>query len=204
MRDSSPRDVADLWVARMIEQADWATSPTICFAVIRQAAQRIVDEGRRHHINLIDDLECAFENQIASLRGQPGQDYEGRVVREWRLPEGIDLVETTHASQDNHHTSYWTTDMWKRDFLRTLETQFWAYRNYAHAADKGKMKFLRELAEVWIAAATTALVRYSGEDKSSWRWTSQLLRRHAKMVDDDGLRSLEWGLLEPKDAGCQS
>jgi hypothetical protein len=68
------------------------------------------------------------------------------------------------------------------------------YRNYAHGASKRKMAFLHDFAEVWIAAATTALVRYADNDKRVWRNTANMLRRHADMVELDGLRALPWGL----------
>jgi hypothetical protein len=94
---------------------------------------------------------------------------------------------------EQRYAYYWTTNMWRSDFRQTLESQFWTYKDYAHAAGNSKMAFLCELAEVWIAAATSALVRYADNDPRTLRATAKMLRRHADMVEAEGLRALPWG-----------
>ena len=109
------------------------------------------------------------------------------------LPNGIMWSQISAEQFEQRYAYYWTTNMWRSDFRQALESQFWTYKDYAHSAGNSKMAFLRELAEVWIAAATSALVRYADNDQRTWRATAKMLRKHADMVEADGLRALPWG-----------
>jgi hypothetical protein len=195
MRDATPEDTAAFFVERLLERADWTSKKAIYFALIRTATKHAVKESSESVEDPVSEVRTLLEGLLESLPKKDGDQRCEQPEQAWMTPEFVTLLQQNPELVSARYTFYWKSTLWKTDFLRTLETQFWAYRHYAHGAGLGKMEFLRDLAEVWITAATTALVRYSGDDASSWRWTSQLLRRHAKLVDDDGLRSLPWGLL---------
>lgn len=199
MRDASPEDMAAFFIAKLLDQATWAHNKDIYLALIRIAAQRLIEECACTVNDPVSELRSLLED-ISNTLPKPGESPQVTSSNEtWMIPTFVRLLKEHPDLVSERQTFYWNTIHWKKDFLEALETQFWAYRHYAPSADTGKMKFLREFAEVWIAAATTALVRYSREDRSSWRWASQLLRRHARLVDDDGLRSLPWGVLKQMD-----
>jgi hypothetical protein len=196
MRDGSMEDMANFWIGHVMEKSDWAPESEIYLAIIRQAAHKYVEASQCPYYGpaavaklaeLLDDIlatlpEAADDNQPKS-----------EATRTWLVPFAINVLRHDPQSFEQRYAYYWTTNMWKSDFLASLEDEFWVYRNYAHSAGKGKMAFLRDFAEVWIAAATTALVRYADHDKRVWRNTADMLRRHADMVEADGLRALPWG-----------
>lgn len=190
MRDASPEDIAAFFVSRLLERADWSSKKAIHFALIRTAAQNVVTECAGTVVDPVSEVRTLLQDILDNLPQTDGDQRCEKPEQAWMVPDFVTLLQNNPELVSARYTFYWKSTLWKTDFLRTLETQFWAYRHYAHGAGLGKMEFLRDLAEVWITAATTALVRYSGDDASSWRWTSQLLRRHAKLVDDDGLSSL--------------
>jgi hypothetical protein len=195
MRDGSMEDMASFWIGRVMEKSDWTTSSEIYLALIRHAAQKYLEANTCPHFGptAVAELEKQLTEILAKLpkpeAGQPVYDTTDR----WMTPLALGLSHRNPEQFEQRYAYYWTTNMWRRDFLTALENQFWVYRDYAHGAGKGKMAFLRELAEVWIAAATTALVRYADNDKRTWRNTAKMLRQHADMVEADGLRALPWG-----------
>jgi hypothetical protein len=195
MRDASIEDMAAFWVARLMEKADWTMNSEIYLAVIRHAATRYVQEVQQPHNQRehIAKLESEFKRLLAALPQSHEERSAPAVFDSWMVPAGVCLSQINPEMYKRRYANYWSTDVWKSDFLAALESQFWSYRDYAHGAEKGKMAFLRSLAEVWIAAATKALVRYAEDDKQTWRATAKMLRRQADMVEADGLRSLPWG-----------
>jgi hypothetical protein len=203
MRDASIEDMAAFWVARYMEDSNWTSNRQVQLALIREAAKRYVSDNRNSHMwrDIAADL-AALLNQIGTSLPQSPDDAAPRAKGDdWIMPSGVFLAQENPEVFNRRYADYWNTNDWKCDFRSALESQFWAYRDYAHGAGMGKMAFLRSFAEVWIAAATTALVKYADVDKRAWRATSAMLRRHASMVEANGLRALPWGPWgNPKDA----
>jgi hypothetical protein len=195
MRDASIEDMAAFWVARLMEKADWVQGSTVYLALIRHAATKYFLENQHSHMwpAKAADLKILLEEILASVPETTADYPNGSGKDEWTVPGKIVFTALRPDLAKERYAYYWTTSMWKSDFIDSLEGQFWVYRDYAHGAGKGKMAFLRELAEVWVAAATTALVRYAENDKRTWRATAKMLRQHADMVEADGLRALPWG-----------
>jgi hypothetical protein len=195
MRDGSTEDMVAFWVARVVENSDWFPNNAIYLALIRHAAERYLEANTGAHSGArpVAELENLLDEILSILPKSPVTQPERDAVAEWMVPSAIMLSQINPKLFEQRYAYYWNTGLWKSDFLAALETQFWAYRDYAHAAGKGKMAFLRDLAEVWIAAATTALVRYADNDKRTWRAVAKMLRHHADMVEVDGLRALPWG-----------
>jgi hypothetical protein len=195
MRDASMEDMAAFWIARAIERAEWASSDQIYRALIRIASQKYLESNNRPYFGpaAVAELEKLLNEILDSLPKSVDAETWPAAADSWTVPTGIFWSKLNAERFEQRYAYYWSTDMWKGDFLTALESQFWTYRDYAHSAGKGKMTFLRELAEVWIAAATTALVRYADDDRRSWRATTKMLRCHADMVEADGLRGLPWG-----------
>jgi hypothetical protein len=195
MRDGSMEDMANFWIGHIMEKSDWAPASNVYLAIIRQAADRYVEANRCAYFGpaAVTKLDDLLNEILAALPEIPEEHLKMDGISAWFPPVAINLMQRRPEAAEKQYAYYWTTDMWKRDFLTALESQFWVYRNYAHGAGKGKMAFLRDLAEVWIAAATTALVRYADNDNRVWRNTAKLLRRIADMVETDGLRALSWG-----------
>jgi hypothetical protein len=195
MRDGSIKDMADLWVARIIENTNWAPSSAIHLAIIRHSAEKYLTENMypQSYGGSAAELEALLHEILSALPKSDSEEEAAAVHESWFPPSAIAWSQIKPELMQQRYAYYWTTDMWKGDFLTALESQFWTYRDYAHGAKQGKMAFLRQLAEVWIAAATTALVRYADNDKRTWRATAKMLRRHADMVEADGLRALPWG-----------
>jgi hypothetical protein len=195
MRDASTPDMVEFWIARVVENADWTPKSEIYLALIRHAAQKYLEANTCLHFGpmAVAELEKQLNEILATLPKAPADQPEFDIVDTWGAPLALGLSHRNPELFEQRYAYYWTTNMWRSDFLSSLENQFWMYRDYAHGAGKGKMVFLRELAEVWIVAAATALVRYADNDKRVWRNTAKLLRRVADMVETDGLRALPWG-----------
>jgi hypothetical protein len=195
MRDASFEDMTAMWIARVVERADWTATNEVYLALIRHAAAKYVEKNSNADIGqqAFAELDKLLAEIQAGLPKSPNAEQWLPEGESWMLPNGIMWSQLSPEKFEQRYAYYWTTDLWKSDFRTALESQFWAYRDYAHGAGKGKMAFLRELAEVWIAAATTALVRYADNDKRTWQTTAKLLRRHADKVEADGLRALPWG-----------
>jgi hypothetical protein len=195
MRDASVQDMARLHITRMMEKADWAPNNELLLAIIANATAQYVEINQRSPASrhaaerLKGDLNTLLECVDESLEGKAASAK----FHDWMVPVIVAMSQANPEVTKQRYAYYWTTDHWKGDFLWALENQFWVYKDYAHGAGKGKMAFLRELAEVWIAAATTALVRYGEDEKRGWRKTANMLRRHADMIEADGLRALPWG-----------
>jgi hypothetical protein len=196
MRDASINDMTRLWVGRVVETADWAPSDEVLLALIGHASLRYMENHFQSPMRreAFAKLESELLGMLACLPKSQEHPPEPADFQSWMIPTGAYVSEHNPEEFRQRYAYYWSTNEWKSDFLAALETQFWAYRDYAHSAKKGKMAFLRELAEVWIAAATTALVRYSDNDKRTWRAVAKMLRSHADMVEVDGLRALPWGI----------
>jgi hypothetical protein len=196
MRDASINDMTRLWIGRVLEAADWAPDDEVFLALIGHASLRYME----NHFHTPDrreafaKLESELKAMLACLPKSEEHPEKPADFQSWMIPTGVYWSEHYPEKFSERYAYYWTTNEWRRDFLSTLENQFWAYRDYAHGAKKGKMAFLRELAEVWIAAATTALVRYADNDKRTWSAVAKMLRHHADMVEVDGLRALPWGI----------
>ena len=195
VRDASVSDMARLHIARMMENADWASCNDVLLAIIENAALHHTENNLQSPMRweefakLKGTLETMLQCTPKSIESQSAPaDFA-----DWMMPGGVYASQMNAESFQRKYAYYWTTDQWKRDFLTALEQQFWTYKDYAHGAGKGKMALLRELAEVWVAAATTALVRYGENEKRGWRKTADMLRRHADMIEADGLRALPWG-----------
>jgi hypothetical protein len=195
MRDGSMEDMANFWIGRVMEKSDWAPANEIYLAIIRQAAHKYVEANPCPYFGppAVSKLEELLSEILTALPEASEDHPKSATTTGWLTPFAINLLRHNPESFEQRYAYYWTTNMWKSDFLTSLEDEFWVYRNYAHGADKGKMAFLRDFAEVWIAAATTALVRYADNDKRVWRNTADMLRRHVDMVEADGLRALPWG-----------
>jgi hypothetical protein len=195
MRDGSMKDMAELWVARVVESGSWSNSRYIHLAIIRHSAEKYLTDSKYPYSIEQSAAELgALLNEL--LRTLPKAGDEPREVpasEAWLPPSTIIWSRLKPQLMQERYAYCWTTDMWKADFLSSLETQFWAYRDYAHGAEQGKMEFFRQFAEVWIAAATTALVRYADNDTRTWSTTAKMLRSHADMIEADGLRTLPWG-----------
>lgn len=195
MRDASAIDMAKFHIARLLEQANWAPTNDILLSIIANATLHHIENNlgsprrREEYANLRLELEALLKCTPKLEEGQS----EPADFADWMMPSGVYASQLNPEAFQRNYAYYWSTDQWKRDFLSALEQQFWTYKDYAHGAGKGKMAFLRELAEVWIAAATTALVRYGEDEKRGWRKTADMLRRHADMIEADGLRALPWG-----------
>jgi hypothetical protein len=196
MRDGSMEDMANFWIGHVMEKSDWAPASEIYLAIIRQAAHKYVEANPCPYYGppAVAKLEELLNEILAALPESSDDQLKSETKPGWLAPFAINLLRHSPESFEQRYAYYWTTNMWKSDFLTSLEDEFWVYRNYAHGASKRKMAFLRDFAEVWIAAATTALVRYADNDKRVWRNTANMLRRHADMVEADGLRALPWGL----------
>jgi hypothetical protein len=195
MRDASFEDMTAMWIARVVEKAEWTPTNEVYLALIRQAAAKYIEKNSDTDFGQpgLAELDTLLTEIQSSLPKTPDAKKWPTHSNSWMIPSGIIWSQLSPDRFEQRYAYYWTTDLWKSDFRTALETQFWAYRDYAHSAGKGKMAFLRELAEVWIAAATTALVRYADNDKRTWQTTAKLLRRHADRVEADGLRALPWG-----------
>ena len=195
MRDASFEDMTAMWIARVVERADWTPSNEVYLALIRHAAAKYVEENSNTDFGpkAFVELDKLLNDIQASLPKSPDAEQWLTEGDSWAVPRGIFWSKLSPEQFEQRYAYYWTTDMWRHDFLTALEDQFWTYKDYAHSAGEGKMAFLRKLAEVWITAATTALVLYADDDKRTWQNTAKLLRRHADMVEADGLRALPWG-----------
>jgi hypothetical protein len=195
MRDASFEDMTAMWIARVIERADWTPTNEIYLALIRHAAAKYIEKNsnRDFGAKAFAELDKLLNEVQVSLPKSPAAEQWPSESESWMLPNGIMWSQISSEQFEQRYAYYWTTNMWRSDFRQTLESQFWTYKDYAHAAGNSKMAFLRELAEVWIAAATSALVRYADNDPRTWRATAKMLRRHADMVEADGLRALPWG-----------
>jgi hypothetical protein len=196
MRDGSMEDMANFWIGHVMEKSDWAPESEIYLAIIRQAAHKYVEANQCPYYGpaAVAKLAKLMDDILATLPEAADDDQiKSEATRSWLVPFAIQVLRHNPEAFEQRYAYYWTTNMWKSNFLASLEDEFWVYRNYAHGAGKGKMAFLRDFAEVWIAAATTALVRYADHDKRVWRNTADMLRRHADMVETDGLRALPWG-----------
>jgi hypothetical protein len=195
MRDGSMEDMANFWIGRVMEKSDWAPANEVYLAIIRMAAKNYVDANPCPQFGppAVTKLDALLNKILAALPEARADQQEPVTTTGWITPFAIMLSRHSPQSFEQRFAYYWTTNMWKSDFLTSLEDEFWVYRNYAHAAGKGKMAFLRELAEVWIVAAATALVRYADSDPRTWRNAAKLLRSVADMVEADGLRALPWG-----------
>jgi hypothetical protein len=195
MRDGSTEDMTGFWIARVLENSDWTTSSETCLALIRHAAQKYLKRNTCPHFGpqAVAKLDALLSEIHSSLPKSPTEQSQPDITESWMVPTSVNWSKINPDLFKQRYAYYWTTNMWRSDFLATLESQFWVYRDYAHGAGKGKMAFLRELAEVWIVAAATALVLYADNDKRVWLNTAKLLRRVADMVEADGLRALPWG-----------
>jgi hypothetical protein len=195
MRDASSEDMTAMWIARVVERADWTPTNEIYLALIRHGAAKYIEKNSKSDFALPEFVQLdALLTEIQSSLPKSSDEKERPTQSEsWMLPNGIMWSQLSPEKFEQRYAYYWTTNMWRSDFRQTLESQFWTYKDYAHAAGNSKMAFLRELAEVWIAAATSALVRYADNDPRTWRATAKMLRRHADMVEADGLRALPWG-----------
>jgi hypothetical protein len=195
MRDASFEDMTAMWIARVVESSDWAPTNEIYLALIRHAAAKYVEKNSNTDFGAMAFAE--LDKLLAEIQaGLPQSQNTEQWLPEgesWMLPNGIMWSQLSPEQFEQRYAYYWTTNMWRSDFRQTLESQFWTYKDYAYSAGNSKMAFLRELAEVWIAAATSALVRYADDDQRTWRATAKMLRRHADMVEADGLRALPWG-----------
>lgn len=205
MRDASLEDMAAFWIARLMENTEWINGQPAYLAMIRHAATKYFVDYQ--HTHLWRDYAVELQQLLSEILECLPKSTEDQPTRakpdSWMVPRGVFIAEQNPEMFKQQFAYYWNTNHWKSDFLGALETQFWSYRDYAHGAVKGKMPFLKQLAEVWIAAATTALVRYADDNKRSWRATASILRRHADMVEADGLRALPWGIwghLQPEKA----
>jgi hypothetical protein len=195
MRDASMNDMTRFWIGRMVEATDWGPDDEVFLALIQHASLSYIE----NHLQSPDrreafaKLERELLGVLTCLPKSPEDPPEPVPFKSWMIPTGVYVSEHAPEGFKERYAYYWSTNEWKRDFVSALETQFWVYRDYAHGAGKGKMTFLRELAEVWIAAATTALVRYADDNERTWRSVARMLRHHADMVEVDGLRALPWG-----------
>jgi hypothetical protein len=195
MRDASFEDMTAMWIARVVERADWTPTNEVYLALIRHAASKYIEKNSNTDFGAMAfaELDKLLNDIQAGLPKSPDGEQWLLEGESWMLPNGIMWSQLSPEKFEQRYAYYWTTNMWRSDFRQTLESQFWTYKDYAHAAGNSKMAFLRELAEVWIAAATSALVRYADNDPRTWRATAKMLRRHADMVEADGLRALPWG-----------
>jgi hypothetical protein len=195
MRDASFEDMTAMWIARVVERADWTPTNEIYIALIRHATAKYVEKNTNTDFGpqAFAELDRLLNEIQAGLPKSPNAEQWLSEGESWVLPNGIMWSQLSPEQFEQRYVYYWTTNMWRSDFRQTLESQFWTYKDYAHSAGNSKMAFLRELAEVWIAAATSALVRYADNDKRTWRATAKMLRKHADMVEADGLRALPWG-----------
>jgi hypothetical protein len=195
MRDASFEDMTAMWIARVVERADWTPTNEVYLALIRHAAAKYIETNSNRDFGAMAfaELDKLLNDIQAGLPKSQTADQWLPEGESWMLPNGIMWSQISSEQFEQRYAYHWTTNMSRSDFRQTLESQFWAYKDYAHAADNSKMAFLRELAEVWIAAATSALVRYADNDQRTWRATAKMLRRNADMVEADGLRALPWG-----------
>ena len=97
---------------------------------------------------------------------------------------------------DSSDPRVWTGDDFKRFAFVSALSDF--YQKSKHWADDGWRKYFDlagELAEVWVVAAATVMVRH--RERGLAPATSAMLRRIADEIDKDQLRSVPWGLWGP-------
>ncbi len=197
-RDGSTTDIVAFWVAKLMAEhkKGWKVNneAAIHFALISHSAHRLTALHREH------GLDTDYYDKVTTLL----QDLRGRFYEFSPTKIRNELKELSYSDPEPRvdnpawHSSpqisqYWQGDQWRMDFFDTFTREFWGLKDYAHGADKRKSEFLGEVAEVWIAAASSALVHFAHYDRDRWSEVAKSVRVVADQIEKDGLRSLPWG-----------
>jgi hypothetical protein len=91
MRDSSIKDMAELWVARIIENANWAPSSAIHLAIIRHSAEKYLTEINYPHSygKSAAELEALLHEILSALPQSDCEQVAATVPESWLPPSVI-------------------------------------------------------------------------------------------------------------------
>jgi hypothetical protein len=197
-RDGSTTDIVAFWVTKLMAEhkrgRKFDNEAAIHFALISHSAHSLCALHKHHGFDT--DYYDKLSELLCDLRVRLYEFSPSKVRNEledsgYLDPEPPVDNPAWHASWQVGY--YWKSDQWRMDFFDTFTRQFWDLKDYAHGAGQRKSDFLWELAEVWVAAATSALVHYAPDDRLRWFEVASLVREFADQIEEDGLRSLPWG-----------
>jgi hypothetical protein len=200
MRDGSLEDVVGMWVDSMIEERGLRhpveDEAAVYFVLLKKAVYGLL---QTHNVSLtltVDYREMLTDVLKEVRRGvarSTGIDPADNDEVEPALTNISELPQSSAIPPNGKQADYWASDSWRKDFYTTFNRWFWDMKDYAHAAGRQKSHFLRDVAEVWVATAASAMVYYAKDDRQRWFETAQMLRHYADLTEEDGLRSLSWG-----------
>jgi hypothetical protein len=197
-RDGSTTDIVAFWVTKLMAEHKRGyrveNEAAIYFALISHSAHSLCALHRQR--GCTTDYYEKLSGLLADLRIKL-YEFSPSKVRNELNEAGYEDPEPRVDNPAWHPAwqvkQYWEGDRWREDFFDTINQEFWNMKDYAHGAGERKSDFLWNLAEVWVAAATSALVHYAPDDRERWSEVASMVRHFADQIEEDGLRSLKWG-----------
>lgn len=207
-RDGSTTDIVAFWMTKLMAEhkkgGKFNNEAAIYFALISHSAHRLSALHREHGLDTdyYDKLSVLLQDLRVRLYEFSPTKIRSELV-ESGYPDPEPRVDNPAWHSSPKVSQYWRGDHWRMDFFDTFTREFWNLKDYAHGADQRKADFLWDLAEVWIAAATSALVHYAPDDRQRWFEVANTVRHFADQIEEDGLRSLPWGTWGRRGAGAK-
>jgi hypothetical protein len=191
-RDGSTVDIVTFWVSKLMREhkKGWKRNneAAIYFALISHSSHRLCALHREHGLDT--DYYEKRSGLQQDLRVKLYEFSRSKIRNELRDSGYFDsesFDDNPAWQSPSQLSNYWTSDRWRMDFFDTFTREFWDLRDYAHGAGQRKSDFLWDVAEVWVAAATSALVHFAHDDRDRWLKAANLVRNFANQIEDDGL-----------------